>query len=196
VKIMKLYFIRHGQTDWNQAGRIQGSCDIHLNSTGLKQAEELCKKLFELDYPISRIYTSKQMRALQTATVLSEASELELFPVDGLEEVNLGLWEGLSWSDVREKYPKEYEDWYHNRRYSNAHTGETYQEVVVRAMAAIHRIILENEAAVAIVTHNAVIMCLQCYLTDTPFHDMKRFKAANTSITILESDAFLNKIIT
>lgn len=187
---MKLYFIRHGQTDWNEAGKIQGSCDIELNSNGIKQAEKLCRKLQDEGYPITRIYSSKQKRALQTASIISKATNLELIILDGLEEVCVGHWEGLSWSGVRDQYPTEYEEWYHNRRYAKSHQGEAYQEVVERALAAIHTIIKENKDDVAVVTHNAVIMCLQCYLTDTPFDEMKRFKSGNTSISIIDSDLF------
>ncbi len=188
---MKLYFIRHGQTDWNVARKIQGSCDIELNANGLRQAEVLCRKLKEENAPITRIYTSRQKRAHQTAAILSKATNLELVTIDGLQEVNLGLWEGLSWMEIRDQYPTEYESWYHNRRYDNSHKGESYQEVVDRAMKAIRAIIKENESDIAIVTHNAVIMCLQCYLTDTPFEEMKNFKSMNTAVTIIDSGLFL-----
>lgn len=190
---MKLYFIRHGQTDWNEAGKIQGSCDIELNANGIKQAKDLCRKLLEGGYPITGIYTSKQKRALQTAEIISQAFDLIHITVDGLQEVNLGLWEGLSWSEVRDQYPSEYKEWYNNRRYAKSHMGESYQEVVERAIYAIHNIIKENEGDVAIVTHNAVIMCLQCYLTDTPFDQMKKFKSDNTAVSIIDSDLFENK---
>ena len=190
---MKLYFIRHGQTDWNEAKKIQGSCDIELNANGIKQAEALCRKLKEEAYPISAIYTSKQKRALQTAHLIGQGIHLSPIAVDGLQEVNLGHWEGLSWSQVKTQYPKEYEDWYYNRRYSKVHQGEAYQEVVERAMTALRLIIKENTGDIAIVTHNAVIMCLQCFLTDTPFDQMKNFKSDNTAISVIDSVLFNSK---
>jgi probable phosphoglycerate mutase len=143
--------------------------------------------------PITRIYTSSQKRARQTAAILSKAANLELIVIDGLQEVNLGLWEGLSWSEVRDQYPTEYEAWYHNRRYDKSHNGESYQEVVDRAMKTLHTIIKDNDSDIAVVTHNAVIMCLQCYLTDTPFEEMKTFKSTNTAVTMIDSDLLLKK---
>ncbi|MDF2908406.1 MAG: pspB [Herbinix sp.] len=187
---MKLYFIRHGQTDWNEAGKIQGSCDIDLNSNGLMQAEALCSKLLEKAYPITKIYSSKQKRALQTATIIGQTLHIEPIAISGLEEVNLGHWEGLSWSEIMERYPTEYEEWYQHRRYSKPHQGESYEDVVERALAAIHTIIKENDGDVAVVTHNAVIMSLQCYLTNTPFDQMKRFKSNNTAVSIIDSNLF------
>lgn len=54
-------------------------------------------------------------------------------------------------------------------------------------MEAIHKIIDTNNNDVAIVTHGAVIMCLQCYITDTPFNEMRKFKAENANIIEIES---------
>ena len=190
---MKLYFIRHGQTDWNEAGKIQGSCDIELNYHGLKQAEDLGRKLTEDGYPITAIYSSKQKRALQTADIIGQSLDLKAKAIEGLQEVNLGHWEGLSWSQVKDYYPFEYEEWYHNRRYAKPHQGEAYQEVVERAMRSVLKITQENTGDVAIITHNAVIMCLQCYLTDTPFDQMINFKSGNTALSIIDSAIFQKK---
>lgn len=115
---MKLIFIRHGQTDWNLQGKIQGSYDSDLNDTGIKQAMKLSEVLLNLNYKFSKIYTSPQKRALQTAKILSEYSNIQYIPIDDLREINMGKWEGLSWQEVEEKYPSEYKEWYLNRQYT------------------------------------------------------------------------------
>lgn len=69
---MKLFLIRHGQTDWNIKGKIQGSHDIELNLTGIKQAEELSNKILEDKYKFSKIYSSPQKRAIKTAEILNK----------------------------------------------------------------------------------------------------------------------------
>lgn len=184
---MKLYFIRHGQTDWNIEGKIQGSTDTELNSTGIRQAKEMSRKVLEAQTPISKIYSSRQKRALQTAQILSDAIHVEYEITDGLEEVNLGAWEGLTWEEVSIRYPAEYEVWYHNRRYTKAPQGESYQDMLDHVLAALHRIIKENARDVAIVTHSAVIMCLQCLITDTPFEQLLKFTTGNTHIIEIDS---------
>lgn len=188
---MKLFLIRHGQTDWNLRGKIQGSCDIELNDTGIKQAEELNNKVLEESYKFSTIYSSPQTRAVKTAEILSRVTNVDYIPIKGLEEINLGDWEGLSWAEVKEKYPTEYEEWYINRRYTKPPKGESYQDMLERVFAAIHKIINENCDNVIIVTHSAVIMCIQCYLTNTPFDEMTKFKIDNTSITEIDSDLLM-----
>lgn len=187
---MKLYFIRHGQTDWNIRGMIQGSKDTELNEAGIRQAEELSSRIISSGITFSKIYTSRQKRALTTAQILSNAVSVEYLPAEGLEEINLGDWEGLSWREVRENYPAEYEEWYHKRRYTRAPNGEAYQDMLERALKAIHTIIKANIEDVAIVTHSAVIMCLQCYITDTPFNEMGKFKSENADITEIDSSSF------
>jgi probable phosphoglycerate mutase len=185
---MKLFLIRHGQTDWNVEGKIQGSCDIELNNTGIKQAEELSNKLLQDKYKFSKIYSSPQRRAVKTAEILSKATKVEYVSIEGLEEINLGQWEGLSWAEVKEKFAAEYEEWYINRRHTKPPKGESYQDMLQRVLASIYKIIKENRDDVVIVTHSAVIMCIQCYLTNTPFDEMTKFKTDNTSITEIDSD--------
>ncbi len=66
---MKITFVRHGETDWNKAGRIMGQTDLPLNETGLKQAEEIAQ---ELKGEFDVIFTSSKKRALQTASRIKE----------------------------------------------------------------------------------------------------------------------------
>lgn len=191
---MKLLLIRHGQTEWNIKGKIQGSCDIELNDTGIRQAEELSSKMLENKYKFSKIYSSKQKRASKTAEILSKATNVGYAVLYGLEEMNLGVWEGLSWTEVKEQYPTEYEEWYINRRYTKTPKGESYEDMLKRVFAAIKNIIKENREDVVIVTHSAVIMSIQCFLTNTPFDEMTKFKTENTSITEVDSDLLLQLI--
>lgn len=187
---MKLFFIRHGQTDWNLEGKIQGSTDIELNATGIIQAEELSRKVLDCNYKFSRIYSSQQKRAVKTAEILSKSANVEYMTIKGLQEINLGGWEGLSWPEVKGKFPKEYEEWYNKRRYTRPPKGESYQDMLERVLLIVHKIINENQDDVAIVTHSAVIMCLQCYITNTPFDEMMKFKTNNTTIVELDSELF------
>lgn len=187
---MKLFLIRHGQTDWNLKGKIQGSYDSELNEAGIIQAEELSKKIIENNYEFSKIYSSRQKRAMKTAQILSKATNVDYIQINGLEEMNLGEWEGLSWAEVKEKYPSEYDEWYKHRRYTKTPNGESYQDMLERVLISIRNIIKENCSNVAIITHSAVIMCLQCFITNTPFNEMTKFSVDNTTITEFDSDLF------
>ncbi|MDR3597832.1 histidine phosphatase family protein [Clostridium sp.] len=164
-----------------------------INHTGIKQAEELSNKILEERYKFSKIYSSLQRRAVKTAEILGHATNLDYRPIEEVEEMNLGEWEGLSWAEVKQKYPIEYEQWYINRRYTKTPRGESYQDMLERGLTAIHKIIKENFEDVVIVTHSAVIMSIQCYITNTPFDEMIKFKTDNTSITEIDSDLLNSK---
>lgn len=185
---MKLLLIRHGQTDWNLKEKIQGSCDIELNETGIRQAEKLSNELLEKKYRFSKIYSSPQRRALKTSEILSEATNIDYISIKELEEINFGQWEGLSWTEVKEQYPIEYKEWYINRRYTKPPKGESYQEMLERALTALYKIINENNDDVVVVTHSAIIMCLQCCITNKPFDEMMKFKTDNAAITEIDSE--------
>lgn len=185
---MKLIFIRHGKTDWNVQGRIQGSHDIELNQIGINQAMELSNKLKKLNYNFKKIYTSPQKRALKTSKIISEISNVPYIVAEDLKEIDMGKWEGLVWKEVEEKYPVEYKEWSSNRRYNPPPKGESYEHMIQRVLKVLHKIINENTDDVVIVTHSAVIMCLQCYITNTSFNKMLQFKTSNAEITEIDSE--------
>lgn len=96
------YFLRHGQTDWNVEGRMQGHTDIPLNATGLQQAHSAALKLQSL--PITRIVTSPLARALKTAAIAAEALNLPLHIDSNLKERTFGSYEGSLRTDIMARH--------------------------------------------------------------------------------------------
>lgn len=197
-KRMKILLVRHGETDWNVAKRIQGCTDIPLNETGIRQAEKLAEVLAERDVPIRGIYTSKLKRAADTARIAAERLGKEWSVLEGIEEINFGLWEGCSWEEVAEKFPAEYQAWRKNRRYENPPQGESYQKLLERVMGALQKLLKElqeengetaDEGDIVIVTHSADIMTLLSFIYDTPFYEMvKRYKTENAAVIEIEPE--------
>lgn len=95
---MGLYYVRHGQTDWNVECQLQGKSDIPLNETGLLQANETKEKLRDLK--IDRIYCSPLTRARQTAAIINEVTQCEIKIEPRIEERGFGELEGF---DLRKK---------------------------------------------------------------------------------------------
>ena len=98
-----VYFVRHGETDYNAVNRIQGQTDIPLNEDGLRQAECAGKRLKNKHFDV--IYSSDLDRAMVTAQKIADGRE-----ITGdlrLREWNLGHWQGKLMSEVRELYPEE-----------------------------------------------------------------------------------------
>lgn len=189
---MKIRFVRHGETDWNVQKRIQGGTDIELNETGMEQAKQLGQTIAEQKLEIAKIYTSKLQRAYKTAQIIGECIHKEVIPMDGLEEIHFGQWEGMRWSEVKEQFPLQYQVWNENRRYEKAPEGETYQELMERVLNALRKIIQENEQDVLVVTHSADIVTLLAMIHYTPFSVMfEQYKIGNAKVIEIDRDDLL-----
>lgn len=139
------YYIRHGQTDWNVERRFQGSKDIPLNQTGIAQAHA-AKDLMR-GLPITHIYSSTLQRARVTADIVNEGLNLPIVGMDGLQEVNFGVFEGkLS------PHAGFSNDW---RNGMTPDQAESYIDFTARVFAAFNRV-LEQEGTPLIVAHGAV----------------------------------------
>lgn len=186
---MNLYLTRHGETDWNLASRIQGKTDIPLNERGRQQAAELSCALKEKEIRFDKIYTSRLLRAKETAEIVAESLQLPLSELDGIEEMDLGEWEGYTWKQVKESFDEEYRIWHDNRRYRKTPGGESYEELLERILPALGKVAEEEGGNALIVTHSAVIMTLLSYLHEKPFEDMaKNFKTKNAELVVLTKE--------
>lgn len=187
---MVIYFVRHGQTDWNISCQIQGSTDVPLNENGLKQAKELADKLVEEAYDVDCVYTSPLVRAHKTALMASNALKIPCKPISDFTEMDFGKWEGEIWPNIKKQYPKEYEHWNGHRRYSSPPGGERYNDVLKRVFHALDFIMKQETGNVLVVSHSAVIMSLRCYLAGLCIDDetMLQFRTKNTEIVAIEAD--------
>lgn len=190
---MTLYFVRHGETDWNVKKKIQGKTDIPLNENGRRQARELAGVLSEKKqagaFSVARVYMSPQLRAAETAQISAGALGVECVVLDELREMDLGEWEGSNWDRIRETYGETYHYWNAHRRYTHTPGGESYDEVLGRTLKAL-AVILERETEdVLIVSHSAILMSLRCYLAGLPFEEMVRgFKTKNAQLVEIQEE--------
>ena len=170
---MNIYFARHGQTDWNILGKVQGTTDIPLNETGIKQADQLCEYFEKQRISLDKVYTSRQIRALQTARIVSDRFKIECETVPGLEEVNMGAFEGHTWAETESMYPEELKKWNSNKRYERTPGGESYQMVLERLFPALDDIIEMNDPSsdqnLLVISHGGVIMTLIAINESIPF---------------------------
>ena len=188
---MKFLFVRHGETDWNVKKKIQGKTDVPLNKTGVQQAGALAAKLVEEGIKVAHIYTSPQLRAVKTAEILAEALEVKCRCKEGLREMDLGLWEGKNWGDIRREYGEEYLYWNAHRRYTKTPEGECYNDVLKRTLEALEEIREEETEDVLVVTHSAVVMALFCYIDEEPFEEeimITRYKLENTEVAEVDEE--------
>ncbi|WP_034277146.1 histidine phosphatase family protein [Actinospica robiniae] len=144
---------RHGQTEWNLEGRLQGQTDVPLDEIGRAQAQAAARLLAALEPDV--VISSDLSRAEDTASALARLVKLEVELDEGLRETYVGTWQGLTDEEIKAKFPEEYAAWrkdhYHQRRGG----GELEAEVAERAVAAIERALARVPArgTIVVVTH-------------------------------------------
>lgn len=179
---MRLLVVRHGVTDWNVQGRLQGRTDVALNPEGLRQAEALMVRL--RGEPIARLLSSPTRRAMATAAPLAAARGLRIETDEDLHEGHMGLWEGLTWEEIRVRYPDQLAERERVGPSYRGHGGESILDVAARAARAFERIQAGGGACVAVVTHAALARHLIVHATRDDRHLALRLR--NTAVSELE----------
>lgn len=104
---LAFYLVRHGETEWNAAGRYQGAKDSPLTERGRQQARQSGRKLASIikgDLPL-RTYVSPLGRASQTAELIAESLPLDIHIEPRLAEISAGAWDGMSMHEIDVEYP-------------------------------------------------------------------------------------------
>lgn len=152
-----LLLIRHGETDWNRSGRVMGDQSIPLNQAGERQAQACAEVLSRT--PITGIFTSPVLRAVQTAEILCQGHEMPLQIVSELREIGVGAWLNRYWRDFADDPAKR--NWYTQPDVARPVGGETLREVQRRAVAAVERVIeAPRERPYVFVSHGDVIRAI------------------------------------
>jgi broad specificity phosphatase PhoE len=147
-----LVLVRHGETNWNRERRYQGRTDTPLNDAGRRQAHELADSLHT--HGLSAVYTSPLLRAKETGAILAEAIGLDALEVDALREIDVGDWEGLTFDEVRARFPEHADVGWH----SGWTNGETHDQLSARVTSALVEIAQRHPGErVAVVTHGGPI---------------------------------------
>ncbi len=156
----RLYLIRHGQSAGNAEGRFGGHGPTPLSDLGQRQAELTAKLLAKEG--IHAIYSSDLARAVQTAEPLAKRLGLEINTSDAFRERHVGVLEGLTFDESKERHPKDYYALV-NRSVNHIITeGESYRHLLRRITTKLHDVIREhNGQRVAIFSHTGAI----CFLT-------------------------------
>ena len=177
---MTLAFIRHGQTNWNRDGRLQGSSDIPLNDTGRAQAVEAVAVLEGITW--DAVVSSPLSRARETAEIVAAGLGIELGPAyDGLIERHYGEGEGANAEEIAAKWP--------DHHYPGL---ESLDSVVARAMRALDTIAtVYGDANVVIVCHGTLIRYTLSAMAGRTFDAIR-----NGSVATFEREASGWRVLT
>ena len=161
--MIEIILARHGETDWNASETFRGRADIPLNETGRKQAEMLGEYLGQ--EKIDFIYSGPLKRAVETAGAIAGRQKLKVNYVENLNDFHFGDWQGLSGSEVAEKYPELYRDWLDTPEQVKIPGGESLEDVRSRAVPFVEDAIMRcGEGRIVFVSHRVVNKVLVCSL--------------------------------
>lgn len=182
---MKLYIIRHGQTDWNVAGKIQGRQDIPLNDAGRRQAQALASGM-KLR-PVTAIYSSPQLRAMETAEAVAALQGVAIRSLPQLVEIGYGQWEGRTAEDILTTDRELYESWWQHPATVAPPGGETLNQVDERCRQAWSVIRDNMTGDTAVVSHGGTLAHFIVHLLEGQ-PEAQEIVVGNSSITTIDYD--------
>ncbi len=156
--------IRHGQTDWNLAKKLQGHTDIPLNKTGMAQAHKAARFLHKFELNPSRIYSSDLQRAHKTAQIIGQSHNIPVVPSALLREAHYGEAEGWTFDKINpilEQHAIKYPNREEQQKHSPIPGAESPYEVIQRINHYIELCAASHPGEVTIlVSHGGVIKAL------------------------------------
>jgi len=170
----KVIIIRHGETKWNLEGRWQGHLDSSLTMNGHNQAKAIAKNL--LDQNISTLYSSDLGRALQTAEQISKSTGIKITNDCRLRERHLGIFQGLTVSEMMEKFPDEYNRFRDQGPEYIVPDGESKKQCYERNILCINEIVQKHPGeTLVIVAHGGVLDSVFRYVIGIPLEAPRTF---------------------
>jgi broad specificity phosphatase PhoE len=181
----RLLLVRHGETDWNKAGKFQGQIDVPLNDNGREQSRRAAEFLkdVKLDFAIG----SSMLRPKETAEIILKYHDgLQLELRDELREISHGLWEGKFESEIEQSYPGLLEEWKTSPETVQMPEGENLQQVWTRAIASWREIVQSVSGTGIVVAHDAINKAILCHLFGLEPEHFWKFKQGNGAVSVID----------
>lgn len=183
-----IYIIRHGETDYNKKGIIQGSgIDSDLNETGVKQAEQFYQAYHHITF--DQIYTSELKRTQQSVQLfIDSGNSIEVMPE--FNEINWGIFEGeVGTPDSHKIYQSMINDWKAGLLDRSVDGGETPNQMQRRQRVGLDKIMAKpQDNRILIAMHGRAMRSFLCLLTGTPLEQMDKFKHNNLCLYVLKQN--------
>ena len=182
---MRLLLVRHGETDVNADGRLQGTTDSLLTAKGDRQASDVA--IASLAWNLSAIYSSPLKRARWVANKMADLTGLRVVDEPRLMEMNMGELEGVTIQVMRDDWPDLYSGWREDASSVTMPNGESLGDVQKRAMAALDEMDAAHpgDETVVAVTHNFTIRCIVAAVIGLPLANINHMDLALGSRTAI-----------
>ena len=176
---LKLYIVRHGETEWNVIKRFQGQLNTPLTEKGIKKLKETGKKLENVLF--DEVYTSELGRTVASAEIILNENrgyrnkKRELKKLAELNEVYFGVWQGLKYEEVLLKYPEEGNNYFYDVKNYKAENveAEKLEDALERFLKGINKILnIHKSGNILVVTHGTVFEMFINYVENNSIFDI------------------------
>lgn len=168
---MKIYITRHGETQWNKKGMMQGWRNSDLTEKGIENAKRLGESLKDINFDV--IYSSPLDRAIDTAKCINGESNTKIVLVESLKEMGFGIWEGMEHNKIKELHSEQYTNfWERPHLYKPQENGESFEGLLVRVKKTWDEILKAGGNNILIVTHAVVLKTLYKILKNLELKDL------------------------
>jgi 2,3-bisphosphoglycerate-dependent phosphoglycerate mutase len=185
MEATRIIAVRHGETAWNLAARIQGQLDVGLNDTGRWQARRVGEAL--ASEPIATVYTSDLGRAHQTAQSIAELTGVPVVPDEGLRERSFGIFEGKTFTEIEETWPDHAYNW--RKRipdWEPPEGGESLLQLRERVTRTLHALAARHPGEqIVVVAHGGVLDALYRIATGQEVNSPRTWELPNGAINRL-----------
>ncbi len=189
------YLVRHAEAQGNIEEFFQGHINTDVSEKGAKQLEMLAERFRDISF--DAIYSSPLLRAKKTAEAVNKYHGLPITEDERLIEINGGVWEGVKWTEIGERFPESYDKWRNKMWEFQAENGESMAEVYERMKNAVTDIASKNEGkTIVIVSHGCA---LRNFLSYAEFNDITKLAdvgwSDNTAVSEIKFDSDLKPTI-
>ncbi|MGO1580725.1 MAG: histidine phosphatase family protein [Peptoniphilaceae bacterium] len=191
--MVKIYFTRHGETNWNNTNIIQGHMDSDLTENGVEMALQLREEVKDIKF--DKIYSSDLGRAYKTAELIVPGQEI--IKTKLLREIDMGDWSGMYFPDIEKKYPKLHSTYFNNPDKYHRDDGESLYDLNKRVKKFFEENIYKTEdETILIVSHGVTIISIFNLMENNPIENFwKNRGIKNAAFNIAEYDGEKFKII-
>ena len=178
-KVLKLYIVRHGETEWNVIKMFQGQLNTPLTEKGMEKLRKTGKKLENVLF--DEVYTSELGRTVASAEIILNENrgyknkKRELQKLAELNEVYFGVWQGLTYEEVFLIYPEEVNNYFYNVKNYKAENveAEKLEDALERFLKGINKILDSHESgSILVVTHGTVFEMFMNYVANDSIFDI------------------------
>ena len=157
-----IIMVRHGESVTNVRKVFTGQLDASLTDAGYEQAQRMAQYLDK--YRVEKIHASPLERAADTAKAIVQRQNCPIEMCENLKEINSGLWQGLTFAEIAEKFPENYQIWKNNIGFATPDGGETCKQLCDRVTGFLETVLKQPEGTICLVCHATPIRMLESYI--------------------------------